>query len=327
MVLDQSGTLANMTRQDYLPFGEELVAPTADRTTAEGYVSGDGVRQHFTSKERDIETGLDYFINRYYTGIQGRFISPDEFTGGPQEIGVLGSGHPEKQALKYADVTNPQSLNKYQYCFNNPLRFTDPDGQNPQDSYELRLRRDEKALLEHKMTPEDFNARRRAEGVGALIGLTAVVTAAYGPEAATAILAWALRNPEAANQFANEAVQASSGNPTSPAQMTSAEVGLAREGAVAALTGGKVARQVVKVKGLGSTDIDVVGGAGEYIAVGGPAKIPSDVGRQLQRLKAAADQKGVKAMAYFAKGTPESVLKVARKWLGKENVKIFEDVK
>lgn len=81
------------------------------------------------------------------------------------------------------------------------------------------------------------------------------------------------------------------------------------------------------VKGLGSTDIDVIGKAGEYIAVGGLAKTPSKVGRQLQILKAAADRAGVKAVAYFAKGTPEAVLKVARRRLGAENVHIFEDVK
>ena len=28
----------------------------------------------------------------------------------------------------YAELTQPQSLNKYQYCYNNPLRFVDPDG-------------------------------------------------------------------------------------------------------------------------------------------------------------------------------------------------------
>lgn len=59
---------------------------------------------------------------------------------------------------------------------------------------------------------------------------------------------------------------------------------------------------------------------------GGPPKTPSQVGRQLQILKEAADRAGVKAAAYFAKETPESVLKVARRRLGAENVHIFEDV-
>lgn len=60
-----------------------------------------------------------------------------------------------------------------------------------------------------------------------------------------------------------------------------------KEGKVAALVGGKVARQQVIVEGLGRTDIDVIGKAGEYIAVGGPAKAASDVGRQLQILNGA----------------------------------------
>ncbi|MGH9788251.1 MAG: hypothetical protein ACRD4U_06070, partial [Candidatus Acidiferrales bacterium] len=30
--------------------------------------------------------------------------------------------------LPYADITNPQSLNKYTYTYNNPLRYTDPTG-------------------------------------------------------------------------------------------------------------------------------------------------------------------------------------------------------
>jgi RHS repeat-associated protein len=33
---------------------------------------------HSTGKERDAETGLDYFGFRYYSGAQGRWTSPDE---------------------------------------------------------------------------------------------------------------------------------------------------------------------------------------------------------------------------------------------------------
>src|SRR5262249_5790228 len=77
MVFDQTGTLANVSRHDYLPFGEELFAGTGGRTTAQGYSATDGVRQHFTSKERDNETGLDYFGARYYASAQGRFTGVD----------------------------------------------------------------------------------------------------------------------------------------------------------------------------------------------------------------------------------------------------------
>lgn len=61
----------------------------------------------FSSKERDAETGLDYFGARYMSSAQGRFTSPD----------LLGG-----------NLANPQSLNRYSYALNNPLRFTDPTG-------------------------------------------------------------------------------------------------------------------------------------------------------------------------------------------------------
>jgi len=67
------------------------------------------VRQELTSKERDIETGLDYFGARYYANTQGRFTSPDE-------------------PFWDQDKIEPQSWNLYSYVQNNPLGFIDPTG-------------------------------------------------------------------------------------------------------------------------------------------------------------------------------------------------------
>jgi RHS repeat-associated protein len=100
MIVDQTGTLANVKRHDYLPFGEELFGGTntnpgpGGRTPSLGYgcdpsnpnCAPDRVRQQFTQKERDVETGMDYFLARYYSSTQGRFTSPDEFVGGPDEL-------------------------------------------------------------------------------------------------------------------------------------------------------------------------------------------------------------------------------------------------
>jgi RHS repeat-associated protein len=108
MVATKAGTLASIKRHDYLPFGEEL-GLVAGRTTTQGYSQVDNVRQKFSQKERDNETGLDYFINRYYSATQGRFTSVDP---------LMASGL----------AVDPQSWNRYAHVNNNPLRYTDEDG-------------------------------------------------------------------------------------------------------------------------------------------------------------------------------------------------------
>jgi RHS repeat-associated protein len=85
-----------------------------------------------TSKERDNETGLDYFLARYYSSTQGRFTSPDEFKGGPDELYYFVDSASDNPTF-YADLRKPQSLNKYQYAYNNPLRWIDPDGHDPEE--------------------------------------------------------------------------------------------------------------------------------------------------------------------------------------------------
>jgi RHS repeat-associated protein len=137
LIFDKTGSLAGVKHHDYLPFGEELFAGTGGRTATMGYTplssnAADGVRQKFTDKERDLETGLDYFGARYYSSTQGRFTSPDEFKGGPDELYYFVDSASDNPTF-YADLRKPQSLNKYQYAYNNPLRWIDPDGHDPEE--------------------------------------------------------------------------------------------------------------------------------------------------------------------------------------------------
>jgi RHS repeat-associated protein len=66
-------------------------------------------RSRSSGKERDAETGLDWFNVRYLSSAQGRFTSPDDPLAG-------------------SDPSDPQSWNLFSYGRNNPLLYTDPTG-------------------------------------------------------------------------------------------------------------------------------------------------------------------------------------------------------
>jgi RHS repeat-associated protein len=88
-----------------LPYGDGLsTIPVSNIDVA------DATEHHFTGKERDTESGNDYFEARFYASSTGRFMSPDP------------------SGLTYADPANPQSLNLYSYALNNPLINIDPTG-------------------------------------------------------------------------------------------------------------------------------------------------------------------------------------------------------
>jgi RHS repeat-associated protein len=114
---------------DYTPFGAEINGTFGLRPSFSGYVLSDTLALKFTGKPRDYESGLglDYFESRYYSAAQGRFTSPDEFKGGIVDP-FTGQDIETNTALPYADITDPQTLNKYAYVRNNPLRYTDPHG-------------------------------------------------------------------------------------------------------------------------------------------------------------------------------------------------------
>jgi RHS repeat-associated protein len=82
----------------------------------------------YTGKERDAETGLDNFGARYYastigTANIGRWMSPDW------------ASHPE--AVPYASLSSPQTLNLYAYVGNNPLRQADLSTPSTRTSLDL----------------------------------------------------------------------------------------------------------------------------------------------------------------------------------------------
>ncbi|HEY2859035.1 MAG TPA: RHS repeat-associated core domain-containing protein, partial [Terracidiphilus sp.] len=92
-----------------LPFGDRLTTLSSGLPTAD-----DATEHHFTGKERDAESGNDYFGARYYASTMGRFLSPDWSA--------------KQEPIPYAKLDNPQSLNLYQYVGNNPLSKADKDG-------------------------------------------------------------------------------------------------------------------------------------------------------------------------------------------------------
>ncbi|MGH9931401.1 MAG: RHS repeat-associated core domain-containing protein [Pyrinomonadaceae bacterium] len=80
-----------------------------------------------TRKERDNETGLDYFGARYYASMQGRFTSADPFN---IALEVQGERDPKKAEAKLQIYLSlPQQWNRYSYAINNPLVYVDPTGE------------------------------------------------------------------------------------------------------------------------------------------------------------------------------------------------------
>lgn len=115
MVTGGTGNLVEL--RDYAPFGEELGPGVGPRPGSSSLYAGpvypsvatDLNQVNFTGKERDAESGLDYFGFRYFSSAQGRWTSPDQ---------------------PFADqhLEGPQSWNMYAYVRNNPLAHVDPNG-------------------------------------------------------------------------------------------------------------------------------------------------------------------------------------------------------
>ena len=89
-------------RESHTPFGEKRFNPDQNRDD-----------MGFTGHIED-STGLVYMQSRYYNPVAGRFLSNDP-------VDFL--GHLERG--------NTQGFNRYAYAYNNPYKYTDPDGELP----------------------------------------------------------------------------------------------------------------------------------------------------------------------------------------------------
>ena len=84
-----------------LPFGDALASSGADTN-----------QNHFAMLDHDTETLTEHATFRQYSSTQGRWFSPDPYSGSYHR-------------------NNPQSFNRYVYARNNPLSFVDPMGLDP----------------------------------------------------------------------------------------------------------------------------------------------------------------------------------------------------
>jgi len=102
VMTDASGYVIEST--EYMPFGS--VRSHSGASTSD---------YKYTDQELDAENGLYNYNARLYDPFIGRFISPDTIV---------------------PDTYNPQSLNRYSYCLNNPIIYTDPSGHTYADADE-----------------------------------------------------------------------------------------------------------------------------------------------------------------------------------------------
>jgi len=102
LMTDASGNVVANSEATYLPYGQQLETATGTN------------HYKFTGKERDGESGLDYFGARYYGSTMGRWMTPD-WSAAPTPV-------------PYADFNDPQTLNLYGYVGNRPITNVDADG-------------------------------------------------------------------------------------------------------------------------------------------------------------------------------------------------------
>jgi len=114
IITDEAGSVVQ--RMDYEPYGN-LIENARSGNPA-------GIRHTYTGQEDDFGTGLMYYGARYYDPVVGMFTSADILTRQPDEPQMF-----LRPDLFVTDHTDPQRFNRYAYCANNPMVYTDDTGE------------------------------------------------------------------------------------------------------------------------------------------------------------------------------------------------------
>lgn len=114
VITTATGTVAET--RDFKPFGAQAL---------EAVSQASGLDYRFTGKEKDEESGLQYFGARYLNNGLSRFVSIDPVVLALHDDGKLQGLTGRKLA---GLVSDPQALNSYAYSRNNPIILVDNDG-------------------------------------------------------------------------------------------------------------------------------------------------------------------------------------------------------
>ena len=130
---DTKTTLYPLFRQKFDRFLNKKTLKMAKKTPTVTILRGNFCRKKFTGKERDSETGLYYYGARYLDPKISRWISGD-----PAVSEYVPSAPVSEEARKQnqnlpgmGGVFNYVNLHTYNYSLNNPIKYSDPDGQIP----------------------------------------------------------------------------------------------------------------------------------------------------------------------------------------------------
>ena len=107
-------------RIEYTPYGETWVEKTSNTGL-------EWLPYKFTAKELDEETGLYYYGARYLDPKYSMWISTDPALG--EYLGQSGKGE--------GGIYNSANLNLYHYANNNPVKYTDPDGNFVETAWDI----------------------------------------------------------------------------------------------------------------------------------------------------------------------------------------------